>query len=163
MGYINSLPNGDSSEGLEGPPGPQEPEGAQGPRGPKRDPGTGFKLASDGNFDMDGKKLLNLRLLPDAPMVGDYGDYVKDLRSGVNKGYLNEKFLKKDAGGNYFDLKGSKIRNGEPYYDGLFGDRDLVSKEYVDRQDNKQNIAIMCYVLCLKSVTTYVWLYNLIN
>jgi len=60
----------------------------------------------------------------------------------VNKEYLNEKFLKKDADGNYFDLEGFNIKNGEPYYDGLYGDRDLVSKEYVDRQDNKQDIAI---------------------
>ena len=90
MGYINSLPDGGgSSEGLEGPPGPQGPKGAQGQQGPKGDPGTGFKLASDGNFDIDGKKLLNLEVLPDAPVVGDYGDYVKDLRSGVNKEYLN--------------------------------------------------------------------------
>ena len=50
MGYINSLPDGGgTSEGLEGPPGPQGPKGAQGPKG---DPGTGFKLASDGNFDI---------------------------------------------------------------------------------------------------------------
>ena len=96
----------------------------------------------DGNFDMDGKKLLNLRVLPDAPVVGDYDDYVKDLRSGVNKEYLNEKFLKNDAGGDYFDLKGSKFRHSEPYYDGLFGDRDLVTKEKVFIQDDKQDIAI---------------------
>ena len=95
MAYINSLPDGGSSEKLEGSPEPQGPKGdpgVQGPQGPKGDPGNGFKLASDGNFDMDGKKLLNLRVLPDAPVVGDY---VKDLRSGVNKEYLNEKFLKK--------------------------------------------------------------------
>ena len=75
-------------------------------------------------------------------MVGDYGDYVNDLRSGVNKEYRNEKFLKKDTGGVHFDLKGSNIKNGEPYYEEFYGDRDLVSKEYVDRQDNKQDIAI---------------------
>ena len=89
-----------------------------------------------------GKKLLNLEVLSDAPVVGDNGDYVKDLRSGVNKEYLNEKFLKKDAGGVYFDLKGSNIKNGEPYYEGLYGDRDLVSKRYVDIQNDSQDIAI---------------------
>ena len=64
MGYINSLPDGGgSSEGLAGPPGPQGPKGAQGPKG---DPGTGFKLASDGNFDIERKRLLNVETLPDA-------------------------------------------------------------------------------------------------
>jgi len=70
MGYINSLrDSGGSSEGLEGPPGPQGPKGAQGPQRPKGDPCTGFKLASDGNFDIERKKLLNLEVLPDAPVV----------------------------------------------------------------------------------------------
>ena len=44
--------------------------------------------------------------------------------------------------GSIFDLKGSNITNGEPYYDGLYGDRDLVCKKYVDLQDAKQDIAI---------------------
>ena len=69
MGYINSLPDGGSPEGPEGSPGPQGPKGTQGPQGPKGDPGTGFNLASDGNFDMDGKKLLNLEVLPDAKII----------------------------------------------------------------------------------------------
>jgi len=74
MGYINSFPDGgECSEGLAGPPGPQGPKGSQRPKG---DPGTGFKLASDGNFDIERKKLLNFY-------------------SGVNKGYVNEYFLKK--------------------------------------------------------------------
>ena len=64
----------------------------------------------------------------------------KDFYSGVNKGYVNENFLKKD--GFNFDLKGSNIKNGKPYYDGLYEGRDLISKEYVDRQDAKQHIAI---------------------
>ena len=84
MGYINSLlDGGGSSKGLAGPPGPQGPKGAQGPKG---DPGTGFKLASDGNFDIDGKTLLNLEVLPDAPVVGDTteqdGDAINYRRRG---------------------------------------------------------------------------------
>ena len=55
---------------------------------------------------------------------------------------MNEKFLKKDADGNYFDLKGFNIKNGEPYYDGLYEDNDLVSKQYVDVQNAKQDISI---------------------
>ena len=129
MGYINSLPDGGgSSEGLAGPPGPQGPKGAQGPKG---DPGTGFKLASDGNFDIERKRLLNVETLPDAKVDDSLAITRKDYYSGVNKGYVNENFLKKD--GFNFNLKGSNITNGEPYYDGLYGDRqkDLVFKKYV--------------------------------
>ena len=53
---------------------------------------------------------------------------------------MNENFLKKDWFN--FDLKGSNIKKGEPYYDGLYGDHDLVSLEYVDGQDARQDIAI---------------------
>jgi len=138
MGYINSLPDGGgTSEGLAGPPGPQGPKGAQGPKG---DPGTGFKLAPDGNFDIEKKKLLNVETLPDAKVDDSLAITRKDYYSVVNKGYVNGNFLKKD-GFNY-DLKGSNITNGEPYYDGLYGDRDLVCKKYVDLQDDKQDIAI---------------------
>ena len=96
MGYINSLPDGGgSSAGLAGPPGPQGPKGAQGPKG---DPGTGFKLASDGNFDIERKrKLLNVEVLPDAKIDDSLAITRKDFYSGVNKGYVNEYFLKKDG------------------------------------------------------------------
>ena len=67
---------------------------------------------------------------------------VKDLKSAVNKEYLNENFLKKDARGNYFDLQGNVIKNSEPYYDYLCDESDLVSKKYVDVQNSKQDIAI---------------------
>jgi len=139
MGYINSHNGGDSSEGggLKGPPGPQGPKGAKGPKG---DPGTGFKLAPDGNFDIERKNLLNVEVLPDAKIDDSLAITRKDFFSGINKGYMNDYFLKKD--GFNFDLKGSNITNGEPYYDGLYGDRDLISKAYVDRQDAKQDIAI---------------------
>ena len=50
----------------------------------------------------------------------------KDYYSGVNKGYVNENFLKKD--GFNFDLKGSNITNGEPYYDGFMEIVTLFSK-----------------------------------
>ena len=140
MGYINSLPDsGGRSEGLAGPPGPQGPKGAQGPKG---DPGTGFKLAPDGNFDIERKSLLDVETLPDAKVDDSLAITRKDFYSAVNKGYVNENFLKKDAAGNDFDLKGSNIKNGEPYYDGLYGDRDLVCKKYVDLQDDKQDVAI---------------------
>ena len=140
MGYVNSLPDsGGSSKGLAGPPGPQGPKGAQGPKG---DPGTGFKLASDGNFDIERKMLLNMEVLPDAKTDDSLAITRKYFYSGVNKGYVNDNFLKKDAAGNDFDLKGDNIKNGESYYEGLYGHRDLVSKQYVDIQNEKQDIAI---------------------
>lgn len=67
---------------------------------------------------------------------------VKDLKSAVDKEYLNSKFLKKDKDGSYFDLKQKVIKNTEPYYDGLFQDNDLVSKKYVDQENTKQDTTI---------------------
>jgi len=57
-------------------------------------------------------------------------NYLKDLKMAGNKSYANEPFLKLDDNGNYFDLKLKVIKNTEPYYDGLFGDNDLVSKAF---------------------------------
>ena len=93
-----------------------------------------------GTLTLRKKKLLNLETLPDAKVDDSLAITRKDFYSAVNKGYVNENFLKKD--GFNFDLKGSNITNGEPYYDGLYGDRDLVCKKYVDLQDAKQDIAI---------------------
>jgi len=42
---------------------------------------------------------------------------------------------------NYFDLKGTNIKNSEPYYDGLYGDDDLISKKHGHEQNGKQDIA----------------------
>ena len=53
------------------------------------------------------------------------------------KEYLNKKFLKVDKDGNDFDLKQKTIKNCEPYYDGLFGTNDLVSKAFVDAEIGK--------------------------
>ena len=51
-------------------------------------------------------------------------------------------FWKKNDDLNYFDLKGTNIKNSEPYYDGLYGDDDLVSKRHVDELNGKQDIAV---------------------
>ena len=117
MGYINSL--------LTGPPGPQGPKGAQGPKG---DPGTGFKLASDGNFDIERKRLLNMEVLPDAKIDDSLAITRKDFYSGVNKGYVNEYFLKKN-GFNFVTLQ-------------TVSRTMIVCKKYIDLQDAKQDIAI---------------------
>ena len=62
-----------------------------------------------------------METLPDAKVDDSLAITRKDFYSAVNKGYVNGNFLKKD--GFNFDLKGSNITNGEPYYDGLYGDR----------------------------------------
>ena len=71
-----------------GPPGPQ------GPKGPKRQPGVGYKLRSNGNFDIDGKRLTNV-----GEPTGD-GDATTKLILNLNtlkkliKLMLIQKFLK---------------------------------------------------------------------
>ena len=90
-----------------------------------------------GDLDMDGNHILYVENLNDYKDDDSLEVRHKDLRSVVNKGYLNERFLKKDKHDNNFDLRGDIIRNCEPYYDGLFTTNDLVSKAYVDT--NYQN------------------------
>ena len=90
-----------------------------------------------GNLDMNSNHILSLETLTDHKVDDAYEVAVRDLKSVVNKEYLNEKFLKKDKDDNYFDLKQKTIKNSEPYYDGLFSDNDLVSKAFVDAEISK--------------------------
>ena len=90
-----------------------------------------------GNLDMYNNKILKMENLTDHKDDDPYEDIVKDLKSAVNKEYLNEKFLKVDKDGNDFNLKQKAIKNCEPYYDGLFSDNDLVSKAFVDAEIGK--------------------------
>ena len=90
-----------------------------------------------GNLDMDNDKILKIENLTDHKDDDPYEDIVKDLKSAVNKEYLNENFLKVDKDGNDFNLKQKTIKNCEPYYDGLFSDNDLVSKAFVDAEIGK--------------------------
>ena len=86
---------------------------------------------------MGKNKIFSLETQDDHKVDDAYEDIVKDLKSAVNKEYLNEKFLKVDKDGNDFDLKQNTIKNCEPYYDGLFGNNDLVSKAFVDAEIGK--------------------------
>ena len=91
-----------------------------------------------GDLDVNNNKILSLETQTDHKVDDAYEDIVKDLKSAVNKEYLNEKFLKVDKDGNYFDLKQKTIKNCERYYDGLFGTQnDLVSKAFVDAEIGK--------------------------
>ena len=90
-----------------------------------------------GDLDIGGNNILSVENLDDYKVDDPYEVRVRDLRSAVNKEYLNEKFLKRDKNNNYFDLRQKIVRNCEPYYDGLFSDNDLVSKAFVQTEINK--------------------------
>ena len=90
-----------------------------------------------GDLNMDNNHILSVKNLNDYKVDDAYGVRVRDLGSVVNKEYPNEKFLKVDKDGNYFDLKQNTIKNCEPYYDGLFDDNSLVSKAFVDAEISK--------------------------
>ena len=96
------------------------------------------------DLDMDNNHILSVKNLNDHKVDDAYEVRVRDLGSVVNKEYLNEKFLKVDKNGNYFDLKQNTIKNCEPYYDGLFGDNSLVSKAFVDAEiANNQKMSFL--------------------
>ena len=86
--------------------------------------------AMTGNLDMGMKNILNVDTLND---YTNNSEKDRDLKSVVNKRYLNTHFLKiMGKGDNDFNLGGQIIKNCEPYYDGLFDDNSLVSKAFVD-------------------------------
>ena len=87
-----------------------------------------------GDLDIGGNNILKVENLTDYKDDDPYDYRVKDVKSVVNKEYLNEKFLKRDKNNNYFDLRQKIVRNCEPCYDGLFSDNDLVSKAFVDTE-----------------------------
>ena len=90
-----------------------------------------------GDLNMDNNDILSVKNLNDYKVDDAFEVRVRDLGSVVNKEYLNEKFLKVDKDGNYFDLKQNTIKNCEPYYDGLLDDNSLVSKAFVDAEISK--------------------------
>ena len=86
--------------------------------------------AMTGDLDMGMNKILNVDTLND---YTNNSEKDRDLKSAVNKEYLNTHFLKIMGKGDYdFNLGGQIIKNCEPYYDGLFDDNSLVSKAFVD-------------------------------
>ena len=98
------------------PPGPAGPPGLPGEKG---DDVLGFHLTSDCNYDLQNKKVYYLDTPDDRKVDDDYNTIAKDLKSAVNKEYLNDNFFKKDREGYYFDLKQKVIKNTEPYYGGF--------------------------------------------
>ena len=64
--------------------------------------------AMTGNLDMDGHNILSVKNLTDHKVDDAYSDIVKDLKSVVNKEYLNQNFLK--IKGNDYDLNQRVIK-----------------------------------------------------
>ena len=94
-----------------------------------------------GDLDMDDNHILNIENLTDYEIYNplDLNYRIKDLKSVVNKEYLNENFLKmvdKD-GIEYYDLKQIVIKNSAPHDDGSYDNNTLVSKAFVDAEISK--------------------------
>ena len=96
---------------------------------------TDGSKAMAGNLNMGMNKILNVDTLND---YTNNSEKDRDLKSAVNKQYLNTHFLKIIGKGDYdFNLGGQIIKNCKPYYDGLFDDNSLVSKAFVDAEIKK--------------------------
>ena len=86
----------------------------------------------DGNLDMDEHHILSVKDLTDHKVDDAYSDIVKDLKSVVNKEYLNQNFLK--IKGNDYDLNQKVIKNSAPHDDGSYDNNTLVSKAFVNAE-----------------------------
>ena len=85
-----------------------------------------------GDLDMDEHHILSVKNLTDHKVDDVYSDIVKDLKSVVNKEYLNQNFLK--IKGNDYDLNQRVIKNSAPHDDGSYDNNTLVSKAFVDAE-----------------------------
>ena len=92
-----------------------------------------------GDLDMDRNHILSVENLVHYKDTDSYEYRVKDVKSVVNKEYLNENFLKKvDKDGiEYYDLKQIVIKNSAPHDDGSYDNDTLVSKAFVDAEISK--------------------------
>ncbi|KAL9979619.1 hypothetical protein ACROYT_G017302 [Oculina patagonica] len=108
-----------------------------GEKGDKGDSGVGFKLTSNGNYDMDKKKIFGLKTQDDVAFDADLDTYAKDLSSAVNKRYVNQFLMKKNSDETHFDCVGLSLQNTEVYYPSLYNDRSVPNVGYVSAEDNK--------------------------
>ena len=88
------------------------------------------KMTAD--LDMDGHNILSVKNLTDHKVDDAYSDIVKDLKSVVNKEYLNQNFLKIKR--NDYDLNQRVIKNSAPHDDRSYDNNTLVSKAFVDAE-----------------------------
>ena len=94
-------------------------------------PRDGSRSMTD-DLDMDEHHILSVKNLTDHKVDDAYSDIVKDLKSVVNKEYLNQNFLK--IKGNDYDLNQKVIKNSAPHDDGSYDNNTLVSKAFVDAE-----------------------------
>ena len=96
-------------------------------------PRDGSRPMTD-DFDNGGNKILRVENLVDYKDTDPYDYRVKDVKSVVNKEYLNENFMKKvdKDGREYYDLKQLVIKNSAPHDDGSYDNDTLVSKAFVN-------------------------------
>ena len=85
-----------------------------------------------GDLDMNENHILSVKNITDHKVDDAYSDIVKDLKSVVNKEYLNQNFLK--IKGNDYDLNQRVIKNSAPHDDGSYDNNTLVSKAFVDAE-----------------------------
>ena len=81
---------------------------------------------------MNENHILSVKNLTDHKVDDAYSDIVKDLKSVVNKEYLNQNFLK--IKGNDYDLNQRVIKNSAPHDDGSYDNNTLVSKAFIDAE-----------------------------
>ena len=105
MGLFNDNSQNDNlgpskSSTERGPPGPR---GLRGLKGPKGQPGVGFKLTDEGNYNIDGKRLTNV-----GEPIGD--------NDATTKAYFESENSKK-ADKTYVDSEISKVKvHSSPNY-----------------------------------------------
>ena len=92
-----------------------------------------------GDLDIGGNNILKVENLTDYKDTDPYSYRVKDVKSVVNKEYINEKLIKKvnKDGKDYYDLKQLVIKNSAPHDDGSYDNNTLVSKAFVQTEINK--------------------------
>ena len=106
-------------------------------------PRDGSRSMTD-DLDIGGNNILKVENLVDYKDTDPYDYRVKDVKSVVNKEYLNENFIKKvdKDGREYYDLKQLVIKNSAPHDDGSYDNNTLVSKAFVQAENAKQDITI---------------------
>ena len=89
-----------------------------------------------GDLDIGGNNILKVENLTDYKDTDPYDYRVKDVKSVLNKEYLNENFMKKvdKDGREYYDLKQLVIKNSAPHDDGSYDNDTLVSKAFVNAE-----------------------------
>ena len=82
-----------------------------GPPGQKGDPGIGFKLTADGNFDLDNKQMKNLSGGTDKSDAVNYGQLLEHTNNHQNNHHLQPSFKFYKNFGDKKNTKKSKLND----------------------------------------------------